>query len=73
MLIAFATASSNEIVNGYGRTVSLVNPCDGYQIARSRTQERRPSEMNEAAAELGIVLKTLYNKLNQYQANAVAG
>src|SRR5215831_18275413 len=39
MLTALAQQSSNEMLNGYGRTVASVNPWDGYQMLRSRTQE----------------------------------
>ena len=35
--------------------------------------ERHNGDKPKAAAELGIALKTLYNKLNQHQAKAVAG
>jgi len=35
--------------------------------------EKHGGDKPKAAAELGIALKTLYNKLNQFQAKAVAG
>ena len=34
--------------------------------------ERHRGDKPKSASELGIALKTLYNKLNQYQADAVS-
>ena len=34
--------------------------------------ERHGGDKPKSASELGIALKTLYNKLNQYQAEAVS-
>ncbi len=38
-----------------------------------RVLEKNDGDKPKTAAELGIALKTLYNKLNQYQAQSIAG
>jgi DNA-binding NtrC family response regulator len=38
-----------------------------------RVLDKHHGDKPRAAAELGIALKTLYNKLNQYEARGAAG
>ena len=65
-----------ENVNGdVGTAIAAVNPTTIQAMERVlilAALERNAGDKPKTASELGIALKTLYNKLNQYQAEAAA-
>ena len=72
-------ASVTQTKTGSGALLS-VSSFGGMKTLREiemdviyRTLERNNGDKPQSAAELGIALKTLYNKLNQYETQAAAG
>jgi DNA-binding NtrC family response regulator len=58
----------SSLASGQGKTLREIEMDVIHQVL-----DKHAGDKPKAAHELGIALKTLYNKLNQYQASAAAG
>lgn len=73
-----SSLSSHRLRKSSGPSVDAATPVAAKTLQEMEramilaTLERHAGDKPKAAAELGIALKTLYNKLNQYQSEAVA-
>jgi len=65
----------DELEMGFGTTLATAKPTTIQAMEKElifSALARHNGDKPKAASELGIALKTLYNKLNQYQADAAA-